>query len=851
MNLWYHVGSKNEERRQRGFAHLFEHLMFEGSEHYPGDYFGPLERVGASINGSTSSDRTNYFVDLPPAHLELALAMESDRMGHFLSSLSEEKLRIQKDVVHNEYRQNYTNRPYGQVGRILAEALYPPQHPYSWITIGVMEDLAAAGLVDVEAFFTRFYVPSNASLSIVGAVDEDRAVQLAERYFGPIAGGVRSLLPRPNDPALDQPVEIELFEPVELERLYLVRHTVPLFHPGEAALQLAADLMGCGKSSRLYRRLILEEELAQDVSASQTSREIAGTMGVSVTLRPGRSWNRAYEIIEEEWRSLAQGGPTTEELERARIGRLAGFVYALDRIGGFGGVADRLNAYNIYLGDPGLIMSDAQRYRDVTAESVQQVCARYHLEKPGVRLVVRGRKAATSSLDRKLRPEPGPSVVFRAPVPEIRQLSHGMPVWVIPRRGLPIVAASLAIQAGASAHQADRGGLAHLTADLLDEGTHSRSALDIARRVEDLGSGLTCSCGWDGSYVSIHAITSHLQESLEIAVDVATRPTFPEREWTRLHGQTLADLTSQRDRPESVTHRAFISALYPEGHGYSVPIDGTLHTVERLGRDDLVAFHRAVYQPARAAWIVAGDVDPDRIARDLEGWLPQDGISGTNRTTELKPTCTGSARVILIDRPRAAQAIVRVGQVGISRSDPDYENLAIWNQILGGKFGSRLNSRLREEKGYTYGVRSTFDTRRGVGPFFISASLEAGRLGEALVDLFAELQAMLCDRPATTAELEDARRALIEGQAQHFETPASLVSRYASLFVLGLSPDEHTRLPERLACATVDSITAAASRRVNPRQMLVVVTADAEQVLPQLERLNHATIERWSVDQVI
>ncbi len=363
VNLWYHVGSKNEERRQRGFAHLFEHLMFEGSEHYPGDFFKPLQRLGAGINGSTSADRTNYYEDVPAAHVELAVAMESDRMANLIPALTDTKLRVQKDVVKNEYRQNYANRPYGQVGRLLAEALYPPSHPYSWLTIGVMEDVEAATREDVEAFFRRFYVPSNASLCLAGAIDEDRVLALAERYFGDIAGGTKALLPRAPEPSLDADVTIRVVDRVELDRIYDSWHTVRQFHDDDAPLMLLGDILARGRSSRLYRKLVVEEGLAQGVSAYQSGRELAGTFNAIATLRPGKSPEQARGLILVEIAAIAERGVAPEERERVLNGRLAGFVYALENIGGFGGVADRLNAYNTYLGDPSRITSDFQRYQ--------------------------------------------------------------------------------------------------------------------------------------------------------------------------------------------------------------------------------------------------------------------------------------------------------------------------------------------------------------------------------------------------------------------------------------------------------------------------------------------------------
>ena len=364
VNLWYHVGSKDERHGQRGYAHLFEHLMFEGSLHFPGDFFQPLQPLGASVNGSTSPDRTNYVIDLPTAHLELAMAMESDRMAHLLPALTDEKLEIQKGVVENEYRQNYGNRPYGQVTRLLSEALYPPDHPYHWPTIGAMEDVRAATRAHVDAFFQRFYVPSNASLCLVGELDEDQAFALAERYFEPIPGGAPAIRPRVPEVEVPSGETIRLRDRVELDRLHLVWHTVPQFHPDDAPLAMAADLLSRGRSSRLYRRLVLEEQLAQNVSAYQSGRELAGTFGVIVTLRPGQSWERARELVDAELADMARS-VGLEELERARTRRLGGLIYSLESLGGFGGVADRLNAFNVFLGDPGRITSDFERFEAV------------------------------------------------------------------------------------------------------------------------------------------------------------------------------------------------------------------------------------------------------------------------------------------------------------------------------------------------------------------------------------------------------------------------------------------------------------------------------------------------------
>jgi zinc protease len=846
VNLWYHVGSKNEERRHRGFAHLFEHLMFEGSEHFPGDYFQPLQRLGASVNGSTSVDRTNYFVDLPPAHLELVVAMESDRMGHLLPALTDAKLRIQKDVVKNEYRQNYGNRPYGEVSRLLAEALYPPHHPYSWITIGVMEEVEAASRMDVEAFFRRYYVPSNASLCIAGDIDEDRALRLAERYFAELPGGSKALPVKapPIDPQ-EPEVVIQLNDRVELDRLYLAWHTVPQFTADDAELGLLADVLARGKASRLYRRLVVEEGLAQDVWAYQAGRELAGRFEIIVALRPSKEVDRARALVCEELSKIRSQGPTDEELERARNGRVAGFVYALENIGGFGGVADRLNAYNTFLEDPGRITSDILRYATPGSAEVAAVASRYVGDKCSARLSVLGRETATfAPVDRSKRPEPAAAAAFLAPLPEERRLTCGSPLWVIPMRGLPIVAATLVTQAGAGSHARKRGGLASLTADMMDEGTTTRSSQELALAVEGMAASLSSSCGWDGSYVSLHCLSQHFEASLELACDVLCNAAFPGSEWARISAQTLAGLRAERDSAEARAHRALLKALYDVDHPYHLPIDGDETTVAGISRQDLAAFHRARYQPDRSAWVVAGDVDVDHVEDVLNRALGDWKGRAEPLPEVVSPAGPGRCRLLLLNKPGAPQAVARVGHLGLPRDHPDHDALQVLNQILGGQFTSRLNAKLREEKGFTYGVRSLFDFRRGAGPFMISASLQADRLAEALADLRDEARALLDHRPPTAVELEDARRSLIEGQARQFETSSSLVARYASLFLYGLPLDHHARLAERLSGIDVETLHTVATRHLHPESFVGAIVADAEQVEESLAGLRWGDVER-------
>ena len=393
VNVWYHVGSKNEQPGRTGFAHLFEHLMFEGSQHHDSGYFAPLQGAGGSLNGSTNADRTNYWEVVPSNALELALWMESDRMGYLLPALTESKFGNQRDVVLNERRQNYENRPYGLAPMAMLAALFPPAHPYHWTTIGETDDLHAARLDEVRRFFATYYHPANASLSLAGDIDLDGALALADTYFGELPAGPSVDPVRPVTPPLGSETRLFLEDRVELPRLYLAWLTMPMFEIGDADLDLAADILANGKTSRLYRRLVFEERIATDVSAAQNSREIAGFVQVAATAAPGHTLQEIEAVAVDEIQKLATDGPTEDEVERGRVQSEAQFMFRLQTVGGFGGKSDQLNAYNTFMSDPGFFDQDLARYRQVTTSSLRDAAARYlnHARRVALSIVPKGR----------------------------------------------------------------------------------------------------------------------------------------------------------------------------------------------------------------------------------------------------------------------------------------------------------------------------------------------------------------------------------------------------------------------------------------------------------------------------
>jgi zinc protease len=396
VNVWYHVGSKNEVPGRTGFAHLFEHLMFEGSQHYDRGYFHPLQEAGAALNGSTNADRTNYWEVVPTNALDLALWMESDRMGYLLPALTDAKFSNQREVVLNERRQNYENRPYGLAGMAIVGSLYPPEHPYHWLTIGGADDIRAAAIDDVRAFFTRYYHPANASITLAGDVDPDIGILMVDEYFAEIPGGekpARVQVSMPQPPAKD--VKLVLEDRVELPRLYMAWHSPPLFADGDAELDLVAEVLTSGKTSRLYRALVYEQRVATEVAASQNSRELGSFFQMVATAAPGRTLAEVDRAIMKELGVFLDRGPTPGELERCLAQAEAHFLFRLQTVGGFGGKSDQLNAYNTFLGDPGYFTKDLERYRVATPDTLR-AAAIAHL-KPANRVVLsvvpRGRVA--------------------------------------------------------------------------------------------------------------------------------------------------------------------------------------------------------------------------------------------------------------------------------------------------------------------------------------------------------------------------------------------------------------------------------------------------------------------------
>ena len=844
VNVWYHVGSKDEEPGKTGYAHLFEHIMFEGSKHHNRGYFEPLQQVGATLNGSTNSDRTNYWENLPSNYLELALWLEADRMGFLLDALDQRRFDIQRDVVKNERRQSYENRPYGVASLRLQEATYPMPHPYHWPTIGFHEDLDVATLDDARAFFQRFYTPSNASLAIAGDFQMETTRELVERYFGGLTPGPSLSRAKRTDSPLQGQVDLTVYDRVLLPRCYLVWPTVPRFHPDEAPLSILAYLLGDGKSSRLYRALVYERRIAQSVSVHHGAEEIAGDFQVEVTAAAGQTAVEVEKEAREEIERLRNQPPSPEEMARVKNGIEWQHVRQLAGIGGFGGRANRLNFFNILAGEVDLVNRDLERYLAVESDDVFRV-AKAYLSHRNVRLVVLPEPtrthAGSADVDRTVQPSPAEPRSFTAPVPQRQRLANGVELLVVERRSLPAVAFSLTLKSGASSDPKALPGLAAFTTSMLQEGTTSRSSRQIAEEFEFMGSQLAAVTGREGTLLATSVLSRQWPKALELVADLVQNPTFPEEELARVRTERLTALRSLRDDPTALAGRVAPMLLYGRESPHGHPVGGTESFVESLLRDELERYFREAYSSQGATLIVVGDVSMEEVAKlaqeHLGSWGPSGpgGERGGDGSDYANPETT---TMYLLDKPAAAQSVIRAGYVGVARNHPDYLALGLLNYLFGGQFTARLNLNLRQDKGYSYGYRSWIDWHRRSSMLMAGGGVQTAVTREAVQETLREFRGIGGERPVDEAEFEAAKAGLLRQFPSSFETPWQVLEQMAQIVFDELPDDYYRSLSANIEAVSMADVHRVAQEHVESDRLTVLVVGDRNAVEQGLQELD-------------
>ena len=874
VDLWYHVGPVKERAGRTGFAHLFEHMMFEGSKHVGEKaHFKYLEAAGASdINGTTDFDRTNYFETLPSNQLELALWLESDRMGFLLDTLDRAKLTNQRDVVRNERRQSVENRPYGLVDEALVQALFPKDHPYHPDVIGSHADVEAARLEDIRQFFKQYYAPNNATIAISGDIDKAKTKALLEKYFGPIPKGPDVPKVDVVTPDITSERRVTVTDTVQLPKVEFAWLTPVAFTPGDADAEVAAYILGGGKSSRLYRKLVYEQQIAQSTDCYNQSQALRSWTTCELAARPGVTAEQLEKAANDVINEFLQSGPTQAEIDRARNTTDSRKIRGLQRVGGFGGVADTLNYYNQYTGDPGYLAKDIARYHAVTIASVQKY-AQSNLAQnqrvtvygiPGKKVVddvprspadtdanVKIEPEYSAEFDqaqawRKTPPQPGPQPKLALPEPKTFTLANGLKVYLVESHSLPVMSASLVALGGSEADSPKKPGVAGFTASMLTEGTATRTAPQIADDTDQIGAALSKNAGNDNAFVRVSALSNVTDAALDLLSDVSLHPSFSDKEIDRIRRQRLTALLQLKDQPVQVAISVASRALYGSDSPYGYRSVGTEAAIKATTREDLVSFWQKYYTPANSALVFAGDLT-EKQARDLAekyfGSWSSKGIVSQPPTTPAPPT----RHVILVNMPGAPQTAIFAAGIGVPRSNPDFAPLNVDNTMLGGLFSSRINMNLREQHGYTYGAFSRFQFMRGSGPFLAGASVRADVTGPAVHELFSELDRIRTS-PLSPDELKMSKDFLMRSLPGDFETAEDTAGKMSDIFTYQLPFDYYRTYPAKIDAVTSEQAASVALKYIHPENMILVAVGDKAKIQPEIEKLNLGPIEEWNTD---
>jgi zinc protease len=854
VGVWYGVGSRDEHPGITGFAHLFEHLMFNGSEHYNKDYFGPFEQVGATdMNGTTWFDRTNYFQTVPTTALEMALWMESDRMGHLLGVVDQARLDEQRAVVKNEKRQG-DNQPYGLVEYSMLAGLFPSGHPYSWSTIGSMDDLDAASLEDVRGWFKHYYGASNAVLALVGDIDLAATRALVTRYFGDIDPGPPVARREAAVPIRAANTRDVLRDRVPQARIYRYWAMPGRTTQESLLLGLAADVLGSGKSSRLYEALVVQQKIATEVSAAVDEHELASQFQLTVTLADGVDVTEGARRLDAEITRFLESGPTADELERARMSRYAGFVRGIERVGGFTGKTAVLAEGWLYADDPAFYRTQLQWMREAEAGDVVGLAREwlgrgYHQVDvlPFGHLVASGGGADRSALPAVTQT---PELAF--PALEEGRLSNGARIVVARRSAAPLVEVLAQFNGGYVADVGRPQGLASFANAMLDEGTTSRTALEIAAESERLGANLSAYARLETNNVRLSALKSNLEPSLALMTDVIRNPAFAQADIDRVRRIWLAGIEQEQAEPVGLALRLLPPAIYGAGSAYGSPLtgSGSPDSTASLTREDLQRFHRERIRPDNATFFVVGDLTladaTTALETALRGWsAPAEAIPAIAPVTA--PGRAGP-RLILVDRPGSPQSLILAGRATTPAAAPTALAQEVMNDVFGGLFSARVNMNLREAKGWSYGASTLFLNGKGPRPWLIYAPVQADKTSDSLVELRREVTDIVRARPITAEEFERARVQSIRSLPGSFETTANVLDALAGARASGRPLDWTATLATRYRTMTLSDVQAAAGEIARADDLVWVVVGDRAALEKDLRALDLAPIEIWDVN---
>ena len=868
VDLWYHVGPLNERAGRTGFAHLFEHMMFEGSEHV-----GEKAHIkyvqsagGTDINGTTDFDRTNYFETMPSNQLELALWLESDRMGFLMEGLNRTLLTNQRDVVRNERRQG-EGRPYYVANETVIHMLYPQGHPYYGNVMGSHTDIESARVADVRDFHQQYYTPNNASIAIAGDFDPKALREMLTKYFGPIPRGPQPPPVNVTTPPITSQKRATVTDTVKLPQIRFAWLTPPAYTQPAYDTDAALYALGQGKASRLDEALVYKSQMAQSVTCGGDSLKLTGMAQCIITARPGVKLEDIEAVFWKELTKLQQEGPTAEEVEAAKANALTDKISGLQRLGGFGGVADTLDEYNQYTGDPGFLPKDIAMTEAVTQASAKAAAVKYFASNatvivscvPGDKVLHDvPRSPADTDADvkitdpytadfekaqewRKTVPKGGPLPVVHLPVPALFTLDNGLKVYLVEDHALPILSASLVTRAGSERNPKDKSGLASLVAETMGDGTDSRDLKKLADDEELIGIHISPGASMDGSFAGMTVLTNNTSRGADLLADVVEHPAFRPEDLDRRKKQRLTRIAQETDSVQAIAARVGPKLLFGDSP-YGQSMAGTQESVQALTRDDMTGFYKSQYGPADSALVLAGDITPAEARRVAEQYFGKWSGTASEAVTlppapEMQPT-----HVVIVDKPGAPQTMLVAYGLGVPANSPDLPTLQVMNYTLGGSFASRINMNLREEHGYTYGASSRFQAYRAGGPFVAGGLVRTDVTAPAAKELMGEITRFPTN-PPTEAEMKASKDALVQSLPGDFETTFAAAGAMQSIFLYDRPLDYYAKLPERYRAVTPEDVGRVAKEDLHPNQLIIVAAGDRAKIEPGLKDAGLGPVE--------
>ena len=844
VNVWYHVGSKNEKVGKTGFAHLFEHLMFNGTENYNAEYFEPFEKIGATDqNGTTNNDRTNYFQNVPTNALDLALWMESERMGHILNVIDQEKLDEQRGVVQNEKRQG-ENQPYGQVFNAIGKAVFPKGHPYSWSVIGSMEDLNAATLDDVKEWFETYYGPTNAVIALAGDIDLETAKIKVQEYFGDIQAGPPLTKPKKWIAKRTEQTREVMEDNVPQTRIYKVWN-VPEDGTAEAqALDLASSTLAGSKNSPLYQELVYKKGLATGVSAFYYGREIAGLFIISATVAPGQDVNEVENVIDATLQKYLKTGPNSKLLKNTKTSTIAGLTNGLQRIGGFGGKSDILATYQTLYGDAGAFKKILAMYLDTSASDVKKAANKWLSSGDYVLTIVPAAKTSVvkSLVDRsKGIPYPTEKLSYSFPTIQSAILENGTKLVLAERNDLPLVQLEIVFNNGYAIESDNELGLVNFTMSMVDEGTDKYNSLEFAEMQESLGSGIGFGSSIDTTYASMSSLKVNLEKTLDLFKEGLLNPTFPQVELDKVKKRWLAGIDQELNSPASMANREIRTLVYGSGHPYAKSSSsGIKSTVENFTREDLQGMYAKLTNPNDATFIVTGDISladaTELLNKKFSNWKSPD--KAIAQVDLFNVNDQASPRVFLIDKPGAIQSYILAAQLLPPTNSDDDILIDYMNYAIAGSFTSRLNMNLREDKSWSYGVRTSTGYSQGQRLMRMTAPVQTDKTAPAIIEILREYNEYINSSPINEEELskiKNARTLRLPGQ---YETLGALLGGIEDIVKYNRDFDYLDTIADKRNSIKLEDVQSATTKYLDTNKWTWVIVGDLNEIENPVRDLN-------------